>query len=192
MKRRLALLLPLLVLAVVLALQAGALLAQSPPKRTHLEMSVPQWARAGQQTEVRVRLTDETGAPVAKAEVVLEWAAEFMGASGKVVLGKATTDEKGEALIAFTPTGTGEMKLLARFAGDSKHRASKALATLPLRPGGPIYVPTAGVRVPGINVSLLVGILSGVWGTYMVVALLVWLIALKGGEAKAQGREESR
>ena len=40
----------------------------------------------------------------------------------------------------------------------------------------------AGIKVPGINVSLLAAILGAVWATYFVVMLLLLLIARKGSE----------
>jgi len=161
----------------------GSIAAAQGPVVTRLELSLPPKPAVGQELALAARLTDGNGAPVSGKEVVFSTTALFLNTEGEVELGRAITDERGIALFSFVPRTEGEVVITARFAGDRQHRRSVASATAVVAPGPSLYVQTAGVRVPGINVGWLVGLLAAVWGTYLTVMVLLVLVAREGRTA---------
>ncbi|MDP6715128.1 MAG: hypothetical protein QF368_10935 [SAR202 cluster bacterium] len=157
----------------------NAAIAQSP-QSTSLELQLPSDGAVGQEMTVAAQLTDQTGAAVIGAEVIFLRDTRFMNSSSELSMGRATTNSQGVASLLFVPRSEGDQLIFSEFEGDDRHGSSFSEGSAFIQTGPGLYEEEAGVKVPGINVSLLVAILGGVWGTYFVVMALVWLIALEG------------
>lgn len=171
----------LAVMLIWLAL-AGTTAAQESTGTT-LELYLPSGSAVGQEMTVQARLTDAAGAAVIGSEVVFHREVTFFNTHGKLELGRAVTDEQGWAALTFVPRSEGSMAISAQFEGNDLHGPASASDTASIATGPQLYVEEAGVRVPGISVALLAGLLGTVWGIYMVVMLLIWLIAREGSRS---------
>ena len=162
--------------------------AAQEPVGTTLALDLPTASAAGQAITVSARLTREAGAAVGGAEVVFLRDAQFMNAASELLLGKASTDNQGMATLTFVPRSEGELLIFADFAGDALYGASGDSKSLMIEAGPQLYVEEAGIKVPGVNVFLLVAILGGVWGTYFLVMARVWFIARDGVSSSSTSR----
>lgn len=169
------------VLAGVLAwlLLVGIAGAQGPDA-TALQLTLPPESAVGQEMAMSARLTSEVGVAVVGVEVVFRRAATFMNVASDLELGRAVTDEQGTATVSVVSRSEGDMMVTARFDGNSQYGPASANGTLTIQSGPPQYVEEAGVRIPGINVYLLAGVLGTVWSLYFVVMTLILLIAREG------------
>lgn len=150
------------------------------PMGTTLELYLPPENSIGQEMVIEARLTDAEGVAVPGAEVVFQREVAFMNTSDTLTLGQAITDEEGWASLTVLPRSEGQMSINAEFAGSEQHGPASINAETWIQTGPQLYVEEAGVQVPGINVSLLVGIMGTVWIVYASVMLLIWLIAHEG------------
>jgi hypothetical protein len=128
-------------------------------------------------------LTEQTGAAIAGAEVVFSREAGFLNSLSELEIGRAKTDAAGSASVTFVPRSEGKVLLLADYKGDARYSASSGTFSVEVATGGPLYSEQQGVKVPGINVSLLVAIVGAVWVTYFAVMGHIFLIA-RGGRPR--------
>ncbi|MDO8750525.1 MAG: hypothetical protein Q7K03_05220 [Dehalococcoidia bacterium] len=170
---------PILGAALAWLLLAGIAGAQGLDA-TALELRLPPEGTVGQEMTLSARLTNETGVAVVGAEVVFLRAVRFMNVGSDLELGRTVTDEQGTATLSVVHRGEGEMMVTARFDGNTQYGPASASGSVHIQPGPPQYVEKAGVRIPGINVYLLAGILGTVWTLYFVVMTLILLIAREG------------
>lgn len=176
---------PALMAVALLWLSLAGIAHSQDSTGTTLELHLPPEGAVGQEMKVEARLTDQAGEAVVDVEVVFQREVEFMNSFSVLELGRATTNEQGVATLSLIARSEGEMQIMAQFPGNGQHGPASSDAAVPVQTGPLLYVEEAGVRVPGINVSLLVGILGGVWGTYFVVMALIFLIAREGGPPPA-------
>lgn len=168
----------LAIAAVVLAATPLMSAAQAPVRAT-LELGAVSGAAIGDSIELRAVLTSD-GTPVAGAEVVFLRSVEFMNTGNDLLIGRATTDDFGVASAVFRPRSEGDVLITVEFDGIDDVGSAWAEGNVFVGPGPVQYVEEAGIRVPGLNVWLLVAILSAVWGTFGAVIFLVWRIARDG------------
>lgn len=174
-------------LAFLLAALAGAAPAGAASPVT-LEIQAPEGLRLGEETRITAALREGAGAPVRGATVILWSPGSFLSTDGFVEQGRATTGADGKAVFAYQPRTEGSVTLNATFTGDSRYEAVSASVALPVTGSAQLYSEEAGIRVPGISVWLLVAVLSGVWGTYFMVMVLLGLIARAAPQPAAAGR----
>lgn len=124
--------------------------------------------------------------PRAGAEVLFLATLTFAGTRGEVVLGRAVTDAQGIARFTFLPRTQGEVNIIARFVGDSQIGPVEVSRKITVQPSSALYRETAGVRVPGIGVWLLLAVLGAVWSTYLTVAVILGAIASRGRAPHAE------
>jgi hypothetical protein len=163
--------------ALLLAATAGLAQAADP---VVLELEAPPQVTLGQDTTVAAVLKDAAGLPVAGAQIILWAPGSFLSTGGVVELGRAVTDKQGKATFEFQARTESTATLNASFVGNSHYGSAQAAAAVEVKGSGQLYQATAGVRVPGINRWLLVGILGAVWSTYFTVMVLLVLIAREG------------
>lgn len=149
------------------------------PGGSALELEAAPETAVGESIQLRALLTSD-GAPVSGAEVKFLRAVEFMNSGNDLLIGRATTDEFGAATVDFAPRSEGDVLITVEFGGMEDIGYAWAEGNVFVGPGPAQYIEEAGIRVPGLNVSLLVAVLSAVWGTFGVVIFLVWLIARDG------------
>lgn len=166
----------LLAATLVMLLLAGVAEAQARAKTTLKVLPLAEGA-VGQEMDVSAALTDQSGAVVPGAEIVFHRDARFLNSTSELEIGRAITNEQGVATVRFLPRSEGEILVIADFAGDTRYGSSSHTVTVQIATGGPLYSQEQGVKVPGINVSLLVAILGAVWATYFAVMAHIFLIA---------------
>ena len=179
---------PLLAAAVVCLSLAGVALAQGPAS-TKLVLELPPEGAAGQEMTASARLADEAGGAIVAATVLFRREVVFMNTGVELGLGQAVTNGQGIAALTFAPRSEGEMRITAEFKGNAQHRPSGSEKVVLIKTGPQLYVETAGVRIPGINVGLLAAVLGGVWVTYFIVMSRIFLIAREGMESSPRSGE---
>ncbi|MBI2872928.1 MAG: Ig-like domain repeat protein [Chloroflexi bacterium] len=194
------LLVPILLLLLASAATLGTVMADAghggeekqqgmgmPPE---VEFQLPQEMAVGQ--EVALQVTLHGSGPLAGAQVLFLSPAQFAGTEGEVELGRAVTDAQGVASLSYVPRRDGETTITARFAGNDQYGAAEVSRAVQVQPGPSTYQQTAGVRVPGINVWLLVGVMGAVWATYFTVMIILGLIVRRGHIGPAASSPEVR
>ena len=107
-------------------------------------------------------------------------------------LAQATTDAQGRATFSYqVRSAAGPLTLNVYFPGNSLYAPAQGSAELTVLGITQLYQQTAGVRVPGIGVWLLVGLVGAVWSIYFTVMVLVSLIARAGSKAAYSGEGRS-
>ncbi len=154
-----------------------------------LELQVPKKVGLGDQVTLSALVRDAKGSPVKGARVVFWSPASFLSNSGAVELGSAVTDSKGTATIVSQARIGGAVSLNAYLAGDSRYDAASASAEMQVEGTAQLTKhPIEGVRVPGLSVWLLAGLLAIVYSIYLTVIVLLSLIAREGSQTpKAAG-----
>lgn len=140
----------------------------------------PQQLSVGQPTELRVKLTSSDGGqPVAGASLAFYSEVSFFGITREVELGRAITDENGVAILSYMPRSPGQqgihVKYLSAADGDQTEVATFSIPVVGT--GQQLYRSTSGIQIPGLNVWLLIALVSGVWAIIFGVALRVLAIA---------------
>jgi hypothetical protein len=166
------------------ALPAGAAAQAS---QVQVSISAPKESRVGDEVQVQVTLQSaDDNAPVTDAEVTLHKKATFAGVSGDTEVARATTNEDGIAFLSYEPRTAGEVELTAEYTAPGATQPEAATATISVADGPQQYRSTAGIQVPGLNVWLLIAVLSAVWGILFAAALMMRGIAAAGAEPTAR------
>ncbi len=174
--------LALATLLLQLAIAAPALAADP----VTLELQTPGHMALGKTENVVVALRDSKGSPVAKATVALRTPASFLSTSGAITLGEATTDAQGKATFAYEARTSGTVNLNASFSGDARYQPAQAVVDVTVDGSAQLYQQTAGVRLPGISVWLLVATLGIAWSIYFTMMVFLTLIARAGTPASGK------
>jgi uncharacterized protein (DUF58 family) len=181
------------------ALPAGVAAQAS---QVQVSISAPQESRVGDEVQVQATLRSaEDNAPVAGAEVTLHKEATFAGVTGDTELARATTNEDGVAFLSYEPRTAGQAELTVEYTAPDTAQPEAATVAVSVAEGPQQHRSTAGIRVPGLNVWLLIAVLAAVWGILFSAALMMRSIAGAGVEptaghagtaGQARGREYPR
>ncbi len=182
---------------ILLALLPTLLLVTASPAYAAgpvtLELQAPKEAGLGERVTFTAMMKDATGSPVKGARVVFWFPASFLSTSGAVELGSAVTDSKGIATLLYQVRTEGSVSVNAYFSGDSRY--DPASASIDMRVEGTAQLNkhiVEGVRVPGLSVWLLAGVLGIVYSIYFTVMVLLSLIAREGSHTpKATGGSDA-
>ncbi|MFQ5854475.1 MAG: Ig-like domain-containing protein [Anaerolineae bacterium] len=169
------------VLTTLLSLALAASVLAADP--TTMELQAPQEVSLGDVITVTAVLRDGQGLPIPAATIILWSPASFLSTDGAMRLGQATTDAQGRATFLYEARREGALALNAYFSGDSRYAPAQVSADLTVQGSAQLYQETAGVRVPGVGVWLLVGLLVVVWSIFFTVMVLLTLIAREGSKA---------
>lgn len=142
-----------------------------------VDLSVPDQPAIGQPKEIRADFhSEDDGAPIAGITVVFHEEVTFGGVTSDVVLGQAVTDSNGSAVLTYEPRTAGTHEIHARYSyGDAEEEDAAASLTVPA--GQQLVHSTAGVKIPGLNVWLLMAVVAAVWAILLSVAFRVIAIA---------------
>lgn len=176
-------------LVVALTLTTPAYVA-AEPGAAEIRVSAPVDARIGDAVEVTATLVDPALGPVAGATITMTESVEFMDSgAAEVLVSSARTDEDGRAVLRYIARRAGAREFVVRFDGNDDYEPVRGAFTLPVADGGSSYHVEAPPGVPGVNRFLLVALMTGVWGTMLVVAVHVVAIARQGHSASSEGGE---
>lgn len=152
-----------------------------------VEVSAPAQADVGAQVEIQGTVhSTADGSPVADAPVTFYTKESFGDVTGDVVLGTAVTDENGVALLSYEPRVAGDQEIRAAYVAEEGAQPVEATAVMTVAgSASQLSHSTAGVRIPGLNVWLLMAVVSAVWMVLLSVAARVVAIARAAGEQPA-------
>lgn len=147
-------------------------------------ITVPDEAAVGHPAAIQARLrTADEGVPVAGTTVTFFTHASFAGVSGEVELGRAVTDETGVATLTYEPRAASEHQIRIEYLPPGEEEPAVATTSISVIDGNTqLHRSTAGVDIPGLNVWLIIAIVSLVWAILLSVALRVIAIARAGGD----------
>jgi hypothetical protein len=177
----------------LLALGVAALGLAGTASASHVvvNLSVPHEMAIGQPMAVQANFhSDADAAPIAGVTVIFHEEVTFGGVTSDVELGGAVTDENGVAALTYEPRTAGTHEIHVRYTyGDGEEEDVAASLNVPAT-GQQLYRSTAGVKIPGLNVWLLMALVATVWAILLSVAFRVIAIA-HDGELPPMGRAGS-
>ncbi len=170
--------------SIALGVAAFALVGAAGASHVTAEVSVPDQVAIGQPVEVRASFhSDSNAASVAGMTVIFHEEVALGGVTGDVELGRAVTDENGVAVLAYEARAAGEHQIHVRYTfGDGDAEDAAASFTVPAGTQQ-LYRSTAGIKIPGLNVWLLMALVAIVWAILLSVAARVIAIAHAGADA---------
>lgn len=176
----------------VIALLAGGgvLVLAGTADASHVLVEVlgPAQVEVGVPAELQIALrTAEDGLPVANAPVTVYSHATFGGVTSEVELGTAVTDERGVAVLDYTPRAAGSHELRIEHAapGGIEHEATTT--TISVTGASQLYASASGIQVPGLNVWLIIAVVAAVWFLLFSVGVRVFAIARAEGNGRHEG-----
>lgn len=145
---------------------------ESSEATPRLEMRVPKEAELGDDVRLEARLTGPDGAPMADEPITFlseaQWGEEFQG---EMVVGVARTDADGVAVLVLSMRRSGDVSFHAELAADAEHPGVEAgEVTLEVEGTAQLITPRIGLRVPGLGVWVLMALVAGLWGLYLLTA----------------------
>ena len=175
----------LAMLAIVVGGAVLVLAGTADASHVVVEIVGPQQFEVGVPAELQVALHDaETALPVANAPVTVYMDTTFAGVTGEVELGKAMTDERGVAVLNYSPRLAGGQQLrIEHLAADGvQHEANTD--TISVVGVQQLERSASGLQVPGLNVWLIIAVVGSVWVLLFSVAVRVFVIAHAGPAVK--------
>jgi hypothetical protein len=178
--------------ALAAAMVTIALITSAPALAAGIEIAVgaPEQVSVGQQVEVKAVLSD-SGSPVEGAEIALTYQASLAGEFGRVEIATATTDQAGIAILAYQQRAddNGEMQVV--YLGPDTDPVEPYVFTIAVG-GEPmqLYQLSTGVRIPFINGTLVILIISGVWVLIAMAAIYLVRVGMAGRSQTAVASED--
>jgi hypothetical protein len=162
------------------ALAAGVEIAVGAPERVIV----------GQDVVVKAVLSQD-GVPVEGAEVALTYQASIAGELGRVELASATTDSAGTVLMVYQQRAddNGEMQVV--YLGPDSDPVVPYTFKIAVEPDGQqLYRQDTGVRIPFVNGTLVIVVISGVWVLIAMASIYLVRVGLAGRPSKRQAPED--
>jgi hypothetical protein len=164
----------------------------APATAAGVEIAVgaPERVSVGQNVVVKAVLSQD-GNPVEGAEVALTYQAWIAGESGRVQLSSATTDSTGTAEMVYQQRAddNGEMQVV--YLGTDSEPVVAYTFTIAVEPGGQqLYQQETGVRIPFVNGTLVIIVISGVWFLIALAAIYLVRVGLAGRPAQDPSTED--
>ncbi len=173
--------------SIALGVAVFALAGSAGASHVTVEVSVPDQSTAGGTDTLLVTLRSaDRGVPLASVAVSLYADASFGGVDSQVELGQTVTDQSGVAVVKFHPLSAGDHQISVQYVspGESQPEVTTTSVSLP-GVTSQLYQSTAGVKIPGLNVWLLIAVVATVWAVLLSVAWRVIAIAHAGAERTA-------
>jgi len=173
--------------SIALGVAVFALAGSAGASHVTVEVSVPDQSAAGGTDTLLVTLRSaDQGVPLADAAVTLYADASFGRVNSEVQLGQTVTDQDGVAIVKFHPLSAGDHQIRIQYVspGESQPEVTTTSVSLP-GVTSQLYQSTAGVKIPGLNVWLLIAVVATVWAVLLSVAWRVIAIAHAGPDGTA-------
>ena len=169
----------------ITVLSGAALLVGGSVLASHVvvEPSFPDGMNLGQPVEIAIALHDRAGLPRPGTAVVFYQHASFAGVSGDVVVGRGVTDGDGVATLTYRPRLAGHHEIRVEYLSPGEGEPELATTAIDVAGDAQLYRSPAGIEVPGLNVGLLMAVLTTVWSILFGVAVLLVAIARAGVES---------
>lgn len=172
--------------AVALTVIVAFMMISVPALAAGVEIAVgaPERVAVGQDVVVKAVLSQD-GNPVVGAEVAVTYQASLAGESGRVELASATTDDTGTAVMVYQQRAddNGEMQVV--YLGPDVEAVTPYTFTIAVEAGGQqLYRQETGVRIPFVNGTLVIVVISGVWFLIALAAIYLVRVGLAGRPSK--------
>ena len=175
---------------LVAGIAAWGLVGTARAAHIRVDLSVPEQPAIGQPMDVQAHFHSESDDAITDMEVTFHEEVSFGGVTSDVELGRAVTDEDGFAALTYEPRTAGDHEIHVRYTyGDGEEEDAAASLTVPAT-GQQLYRSTAGVKIPGLNVWLLMALVATVLAILLSVAFRVVAIA-HDDDASPMGRASS-
>lgn len=184
---------PLRTLARTLLIAITAVVMTAGPAfAAEIEIAVgaPERVSVGQDVTIKA-LLHQDGAPLEGAEVEMTYQASIAGESGRVVLATAVTDATGTALLTYQQRAddNGEMQVV--YLGPDNDPVKPYTFTIAVEASGEqLYQPQTGVRIPFVNGTLVIAVISGVWLLIALAAIYLVRVGMAGRMTDSSSSEE--
>jgi len=173
--------------AVMWAVLAGAasvalLLAPASAWAGDIVVAVgaPASAAVGSTVEVQVTVTS-AGLPVVGAEMSLSYRATLGGVVDFVELDRGTTDEAGFLAFHYQQRAENNDEMRVEYLGPTNETVDPAVFGITVQPGGDqLYRSQAGVSIPWLKGSAVIGLITLVWSVIAYSAFQLVLIGRRG------------
>jgi len=171
-------------ISIALSATLFGLVTTASAAHIHMQVVGPAELSIGHPADVRAVLRSAgDDLPVAGATVTFYVTASFDGANGLVELGKAVTGQDGVAVLSYVPRSAGEHEIRVEYLTPGATEPEVATWSHPASGADQLYRSTAGIHVPGLNVWVIIAVVSTVWLILFSVALRVIAIARAGDDA---------
>lgn len=180
----------------VLGIAALGMAGTARAAHVRVDLAVPDQAAIGRPMEVQAHFHSASAEAIPNLTVTFHEEVTFGGVTSDVELGRAVTDENGYAALTYEPRTAGNHEIHVRYTyANGEEEDAAASITVPAA-GEQLYRSTAGVKIPGLNVWLLMALVATIWAILLSVALRVIAIARAGSEeppeAPSLGRTHPR
>lgn len=175
-------------LAVSILAATMTLVLAAPALAAGVEIAVgaPDRVSIGQDVEVKAVLSED-GVPVEGAEVVLTYQASLAGETARVEIAAGTTDATGTAVMIYEQRAdfNGEMQVV--YLGPGTDPVQPYVFTIIVESDGPqLYQFETGVKIPFINGTLVILVISTVW--ILIATAAVYLVRVgRAGRSTSDG-----
>ncbi len=163
-------------------LAAATMLGAAPALAAEVEISVgaPEKVSVGQLVEVKAVLA-EGGLPVEGAEVALTYRASIAGESARVEIAWGTTDATGTAVMIYEQRADDNDEMQVVYLGPGTDPVQPFVFTIAVEDDGiQLYQFDAGVKIPFINGTLVILVISSVWLLISLAAIYLVRVGLAG------------
>lgn len=129
-----------------------------------MTIAAPSQPAQGETAAVTVTLTDAAQKPLAGETVTVYATARVLSNTGRLKVGEARTNFRGQATLSYSPTVAGESELIAVYAGSERHGGATLSAPLKVAAGAlPGYTVSWQAPAPVFAIPWLLIPLLGVW-----------------------------
>lgn len=173
----------IITVVTVLAIAIAGLAGTGTANAAHVGAAIdtPEQFEIGRASPVQLTLRSEDGgAPIADAAVTFYTDASFAGVSGQVELARVVTDEAGIAVFEYEPRTASVHELRAEYLISGESEPEVVTTSVSVAGASQLYQSAAGIQIPGLNVWLIIAIVSSVWFLLFSVAVRVFAIASAG------------
>ncbi|MEE8456633.1 MAG: cytochrome c [Acidimicrobiia bacterium] len=174
-------------IAISALIAATILTIASPALAAGIEIAVgaPDSVSIGQDVEIKAVLSED-GVPVEGAEVVLTYQASLAGETARVEIAAGTTDATGTAVMVYEQRAdfNGEMQVVYR--GPGTDPVQPFVFTIAVESDGPqLYQFEVGVRIPFINGTLVILVISSAW--FLIALAAIYLVRVgRAGQSTSE------
>lgn len=145
---------------------------QDQLERLRIVLELPDEASVGEVATIRAVITHRVdGDPVEGLMVTFEapaaWGEEL---GGPMIMGTATTDHDGTAVITTEIRAAGDLEVTARVEGAEGFRTASADGSLEVLRQRQLVVEDVGLRIPWLNLWVLAAVIGLVWILYLAAA----------------------
>ena len=170
-------------ISLTLGVAMLALAGTASASHVKVDISAPQQGAVGDAIRFDATLRSaDTGLPIANTPVSFYTDGSFGGVTGEIELGRAVTDQNGVATLSYQPRSVGDHEIRVKYATPGESEAEVAVTTISVAGTSQLYRSTAGIQIPGLNVWLIIAVLTVVWSILFSIGLRIFAIARAGSD----------